>query len=96
VQRLQMLQQVNDHIRPQETVTTPVWPKAGAAAKTRPYDASVVRNPRSLEYPKMNQPRHDLAIRARLFGQELRWECGQTLKNLAMPVRQFLRCQKSS
>jgi len=39
--------------------------------------------------PKMNRPRHNLTIRTRLFGQELRWECGQTSKNLATPVRHF-------
>jgi hypothetical protein len=26
----------------------------------------------------------------------LQWQCGQTDKNLTMPVRQVLRCQKSS
>ncbi|MGB7749783.1 MAG: hypothetical protein WBN75_21140 [Verrucomicrobiia bacterium] len=35
----------------------------------------------------MNQPRHNLTIRARLFGYELRWEHGQTSQNLTMPKK---------
>jgi hypothetical protein len=46
------------------------------------YDANVVRNPPISKNPKMNQPRHNLTIRARLFGCELLWECGQTAKNI--------------
>jgi hypothetical protein len=65
-------------------------------AKTAAYDSSAVKNPELDENPKTNRPRHSLTIRARLFGYELRWQCGQMAKNLATPIRQFLRWQKSS
>jgi hypothetical protein len=91
------------------TVMMPVRPTAAATAKISPYDgsleiqpkvvaydASVVKNPGTLEKSKMHQPRHNLTIRARLFGHKLRSECGQTPKNLTLPVRPFLRSEKSA
>jgi hypothetical protein len=46
------------------------------------YDASVVKNPEARGNPKMNQPHHNFTTGARLFGYELRWQCGQTPKKL--------------
>jgi hypothetical protein len=64
----------------------PVWQNARAAIT---YDANVVKILRSPENPKMNQLRHNLTIRARLFGYELRWQCGQTVKTLRCQFGNF-------
>lgn len=83
--------------------------KAAARAKISPYVGSVEIQPEGVDYdtsavkilqppdnPKMNQPGHSLTMRAWLFGRKIRCQFGQTPKNLAMPVRPFLRPEKSA
>jgi hypothetical protein len=53
-------------------------------------------NPQLLLESENGQPRHNLTIRAWLFEQELRLQCGQNPKNLTSPNQPFLRRQKNS
>jgi hypothetical protein len=85
--------------RPTAAATAKISPDDGSVEiqpEVVPYDASVVKNLGTLEKSKMNQPGHNLTIKARLFGHKLQSERGQTPKNLTMPVRPFLRSEKSA
>ena len=58
------------------------------------YDASAVQNPQPFQIASSTLPHRSRTIGARLFGNKLRPQSGQTPQNPTMPVRQKYDAKK--